>query len=280
MGGIRALFLATAVAAASSTAASAADLLPPPPPLESGPAAMAAPDFSGWYLRGDVGVGASASSKIRSTYAEGFSAPGYAIHQSEIGDVAFAGVGLGYKVNNWLRFDATGEYRTGASYHHVNSYTDFNQPGCGPTGTCYDVYRATVGGGVFLANAYLDLGTWSGITPFIGGGVGLAVNRTTGFYDMATGTTGFGLGRDVTKYNFAWAAMAGLSYAVTQNLHLELAYRYLDRGKGEAAITCVTNSCSGEVQSYKIASHDIRLGMRWLIADSAPYVAPPLVRKY
>ena len=51
-------------------------------------------------------------------------------------------------------------------------------------------------------------------------------------------------------------------------------------GKGEAAITCVSNNCSGEVQSYKITSHDIRLGMRWLIADSAPYVAPPLVRKY
>ena len=36
---------------------------------------------------------------------------------------------------------------------------------------------------MFLANAYFDLGTWYGVTPFVGGGVGVAVHRARNAFD-------------------------------------------------------------------------------------------------
>ena len=68
MAATKALFLAGAgVAVASATvalvgmtSANAADLLPPPPMVGS---PMPVQDFSGWYLRGDIGVGLSHSVK-------------------------------------------------------------------------------------------------------------------------------------------------------------------------------------------------------------------------
>ena len=85
------------------------------------------------------------------------------------------------------------------------------------------------------------------------------------------------------------AAMAGVSYAVTPNLKLELGYRYLNMGDATSGfINCVnSNGCVVEKHKYSLESQDIRLGMRWLIGDATPAPAPvyyqpeaPIVRKY
>ena len=55
----RALIIAGGAFFALARAAGAADLLPPPPALEPPP--PAAMEFNGWYLRGDVGIGISAN---------------------------------------------------------------------------------------------------------------------------------------------------------------------------------------------------------------------------
>ena len=74
--------------------------------------------------------------------------------------------------------------------------------------------------------------------------------------------------------------MAGLDFAVTPNLTLELGYRYLNLGNVKsAAINCVsTSSCPNEVQNYRLQSNDIRLGFRYNFAALLP--PAPLVRKY
>ena len=64
MGRSKALILATLVAAGASSAAFGADLLPPPPQLGPPPPMDVG---GGWYLRGDVGVGAVQMSNWRST---------------------------------------------------------------------------------------------------------------------------------------------------------------------------------------------------------------------
>ncbi len=39
--------------------------------------------------------------------------------------------------------------------------------------------------------------------------------------------------------------------------------------------------CNAESQSFKVASHDIRIGMRWLLNDTpAPVYHTPIVTKY
>jgi opacity protein-like surface antigen len=81
--------------------------------------------------------------------------------------------------------------------------------------------------------------------------------------------------------------MAGLSYSISQNVKLDFGYRYLDMGRvtSNPIICSGSGVCPNEVQSVKLASHDIRLGLRYMF-DSNPGPAyeplppPPLVRKY
>ena len=58
MGSFKSLALAGVFAVAASATALAADMLPPPPPMPYGPAPVPVEFGGGWYLRGDVGVGA------------------------------------------------------------------------------------------------------------------------------------------------------------------------------------------------------------------------------
>ena len=75
----------------------------------------------------------------------------------------------------------TGEYRTKAKVKVIGSYKEF----CGTGGTCFNAYQdANQSAAVFMANAYIDLGTWWCLTPYIGAGVGGAYNRITGINDV------------------------------------------------------------------------------------------------
>ena len=92
-----------------------------------------------------------------------------------------------------------------------------------------------------LVNGYVDIGTWYGITPFVGAGVGVAQNRLSGLTDTGFtyspsvftngGAPTGGYFSNGSKTNFAWALMTGLDFNVTENLKLELGYRYLNYGK-------------------------------------------------
>ena len=309
MGSTKALLLAGVVALSAAGAAHAADL-PQPPYIAPEPVA-----FGGWYLRGDVGVGIASSPDIRSTFFDGSgtqlsgaalaaTVPAFARNQQTIGDSAFVDIGVGYQVNNWFRVDVTGEYRTGQRISTIESYGIAGAAFGGGQYTGYDKYESNVQSSVFLANAYVDLGTWYCLTPFIGAGVGGSYNRVTGLQDLGVGgptildgtgavvasgvgNGGYGFARDSGKFNLAYAAMAGVSYSVTPNLKLELAYRYLNMGQATSGlINCVNSTgCVVERHRYDLQSQDIRLGMRWLFSDVTPapvYYQPeaPIVRKY
>jgi opacity protein-like surface antigen len=274
MASLKAILCACGIALGAVGVAQAADLLPPPPPVEP-----YVQSFSGWYIRGDVGVGINQLSDARSTLSPfnsaGGSAPPVNRVETSIGDAALAGIGVGYQVNNWIRFDGTAEYRTSAAYRSVNTYT----VGCiAGNSFCQDSYTANVASGVFLVNGYVDLGTWYGITPYVGAGVGGAINRFSGLTDLGLGS-GYSPDRNVDT--LAWAVMAGLSLNVTPNLKLEIGYRYLDMGSLTSnPITCeVVSSCFFEKQSFHLASNDVRIGFRYLFTNYVP-PAPPLIAKY
>lgn len=279
----------------SSTAAFAADFPPalPPMPQYVQPAPVVQ-DFSGWYLRGDVGVGMQSFGSFAHTQTNSaFVWPAsWRIDQRDIGGASFVGFGVGYNWNSWMRFDFTGEYRAKAGIKVIGSYTEF----C-PGGRCFDVYDAKHSAWVFLANAYLDLGTWWCLTPFVGVGVGGAWHSVSAIHDVgfiADGTTGFGYAdADKSNFSFAWAAHAGLAYTVTNNVKLELAYRYLSLGSATTGtINCAATGCAttGPRAFYSVgelSSHDFKLGMRWSLqpeqvapAPQPVYMpAPPLMRR-
>lgn len=287
MGRSIALILAAAVVAGVSAGAQAADLLPPPPPIEPPPPM----DFGGWYLRGDVGVGAMQLSEWRSTLTPNSfgvlpNGPVWPTHYN-IGDTAFAGGGFGYQYNNWLRGDLTAEYRINTNYRAGQAYFFFPPAPAAPIFGA-DQYHGNIGTVLLMANGYVDLGTWYGVTPFIGGGVGAAFHNFSGLTDYGVGVAGMGVARDLDTTNFAWAAMAGFAFNVTPNFKVELGYRYVDMGKiNSNPIACSDmRGCFGERHSFYLASHDIRLGFRYILGGpvAPPVLAPPppgpLVRKY
>jgi opacity protein-like surface antigen len=285
MGTLKTLGLVSLFALATVGTASAADFLPPPP-LPHYAEAPSVEIGGSWYLRGDVGVGAYQNGKI--SYPD--LAPGTYQFLGDAWDgAAFAGLGVGYQLNNWFRFDVTGEYRTSGSFSTRDSYTYTNAVGNPTNGT--NLFRGNFSAAVFLANAYIDLGTWGGFTPFVGVGVGAAYKSFHGFtdqglqYDTVTRITGASTGSltDSDSTSLAWALMAGVGYNVTQNFKVELGYRYLNLGEGKLGrINCICGTSAPGFKIKDIESHDIKLGMRWHFAGPSPVIAPPppLMRKY
>ena len=196
--------IATLAAIASLTAttpaAHAADYSPPP--------IVQPEEYSGWYLRGFVGVGMTTGSTIEYQPDPANVGNGFVFDQHSMGDTAFVGGGFGYEVNHWLRFDGTAEYRTRTQFNARGVYNPITGQG--------DSYQGYMKSLVFLANAYADLGTWNCFTPFLGAGIGVAYNQVVDFVDMGIGTTGAGFGRNTAEWHLAWAVYAGVAYNVTK----------------------------------------------------------------
>ncbi len=205
--------IAAGAAAFISTAACAADMaLPPPPQIPYQPVA------SGWYLRGDIGIGMTDAFSL--DYLPNPLNPpnNFAFQHHSMADTMFYNFGVGYELNNWLRFDVTGEYRAKTAVNAFGTYTF----GGGAFG---DAYQGNLSSWVALANAYVDLGTWWCVTPFIGAGIGGAYNTMNDLTDIGIGTSGTGIGRNSASWSPAWALYAGLTYNVTQSFKVDLTYR-------------------------------------------------------
>jgi opacity protein-like surface antigen len=267
--------VAAGAASLLSSMAFAADMTIAPPPMPYAPPPVE--DFGGWYLRGDIGFSSQRVKRLNNVLdaANTTSAQNLGFNTAGI-----FGLGLGYKVNNWFRADVTGEYR-GNSQLFGTDVIAF------PGGFRTDTYHATKSEWLVLANAYVDLGTWWGITPFIGAGVGTARVSIANFTDQSITNAGAGalpgltFGDNVSKWNLAWALHTGVAYNVTPNFTVELAYRYLDMGDGLTGDLRTFDGINNIVNptTFKgLTSHDLKLGMRWNL-ESPPSYAPPLVRK-
>lgn len=260
------------VACLAAGAARAADY--PQPPIYIPPPVIE--EFSGWYLRGDIGITnqqlgdltnvQDVNNQVRNV-GLGFDAS------------PLFGIGIGYYFNDWLRFDVTGEYRSKANFKGTQVITAGGN-------RFTDEYNASKSEWLFLFNGYVDLGTWNGFTPFVGAGVGVSRNTISSFQDICTTCPGGGVafGDDTSKWQFAWAIHAGLAYKVTKNFTVELAYRYVDLGDAESGDLYTylgTNNIVNPMEFHRLTSHDIKLGLRFnldgfdLFSRPAHYYAPP-----
>jgi opacity protein-like surface antigen len=268
MANVKAILIAGAFMFGAANAAGAADLLPPPP---APPEIL--PEMNGWYLRGDLGASIDQLSHFYSTDAP--IVGGYSFEGAGLSQQADIGAGVGYRLNNWVRFDVTGEYRTDAKYWALENYT----AACG-IGTCYDGYKGRLGTIDTMVNGYVDLGTWWNLTPFVGGGVGVAFNRFGDLTDLNYSViSGSGSAPNNWNTTLAWNVQAGIDYAFLPNWALEFSYRYFDGGTVKSAAFNCGGGCTSEVQSFHFNSNDIRLGLRYTFAE-APPPAPPLITKY
>src|SRR6201995_512012 len=100
-----------------------------------------------------------------------------------------------------------------------------------------------------MINGYLDLGNWYGLTPYVGGGVGVAFNNFYGGTDQGFASSGFsvqpsgGVFGNSTQTDFAWALIAGVDMTVARHLKLEIGYRYLQYGSFKSGTSqCLTGN--------------------------------------
>lgn len=236
----RSLFVG--VLAAQAMPAVAADMPGElPPPLYRPAPRPIINVFSGWYLRGDVGyawgsIGGAAS-------AAPFADP----TDNKLGNNMFGGIGAGIKTQ-WLRTDLTLDYMGPLKYEGSVA---------APGDTSAQVSAVTA-----LFNGYLDLGTWYRATPYIGAGAGAAQVRV---YDYAsTASPPFSSDNSHVQYKFAWAAMAGVGYAIAPNIMVDVGYRYLNFGDVTTA-----SDAFGAMTLKNIAAHQVRVGFRWSFDDIA-----------
>lgn len=291
MASVKMLALAGSAVILSLHAAGAADYALPPPPPPPPPAV----EFSGWYLRGDVGMTNQRHDRIDNVLMR----PPYSSRVEFLDKGGFDsgwlyGLGAGYQINPWFRVDVTGEYRGKTPFYALDRY-DANGDGVWDGANNYSMRKSEW---VFLANAYVDLGTWWCVTPFVGLGVGMARIDLDGFRDIGTAAVinipdpgfttqvenpnGVAYAAATSKWNFAWAAHAGLAYKVTPGFSVELAYRYLHLGDAQTGDLIAyggANRVNNPTDVFGIYSHDVKLGVRWYLQPEPVLAPPPLVRK-
>ncbi len=228
---------------------------------------------SGWYLRGDIG-----------TY-HGAGTVGFALGgNQEFVDAPFfdnvaIDVGVGYIFNDNLRADFTishfGDFLLGG-------LSDLGGCGAGYTGECLHNTSATADVTDFSLNGYWSLGSWSGVTPYLGSGVGLALVRW-GDYDSqlycvldpgetcAGATHSGGPGREILPAGaeitnhfrstaVSFSLMAGADYRLTDSLTLDFGYRFtrlIDVGLNDGGTDV------GEINDLNV--HQISAGLRYEI---------------
>jgi opacity protein-like surface antigen len=287
MRSVKSLLVASAATLISSMAF-AADMPIAAPPMYAVPPA----DFGGWYLRGDIGFSNQSVKSIRKSDPTAYSQISTFSETTNFDTGGIFDVGVGYRFNNWFRTDVTAQYRGKSNFKGTDVF-QASAYGVGYSGI--DNYTASKSELLFLANAYVDLGTWWCVTPFIGAGIGTARVNISGFTDTGAvnplvtpgpvvnaGTySGYASAANGSKWNFAWAAHAGLAYKVNPSLTLELAYSYVDLGSGTTgAISDFTGFTRGNVMKFNdITSHDLKLGVRWNLDSGPVYMPPPLVTK-
>lgn len=280
-------FLAPATQAADFPAIEA-------PLIEEGPVEWG----SNWYLRGDVGWQNVTVPAITGNFANSFNGNdivsggiggGYQFNEWIRADITV-------DRSVFRRNGAVGQlWCPYAAIGMLDSGTD--QPMgvlANPADTCTQYAKATLNRTTFLANGYIDLGNFWGFTPYVGGGLGLTYNQASSsltYYrnsdggiwapdlslpdgqvpewiyangalypvQLPFGPTNWNTAASKKSWQFAWNLMAGVSYDISQNLKVDVGYRYLNAGTYTSlpawgpAVAPVTKD---------ITSHELRVGVR------------------
>jgi len=230
----------------------------------------------GWYIRGDLGYGGwmrTDKPSYRVDALGGVLARGNFDTARFSGPVSY-GAGMGYQFNNFVRADLTADFSNGK----LKASSEYGSP-CigGPAGTtCSATHRASYSAAHLLANGYVDLGTFAGITPYVGAGLGVTyMNWGNLKTDVAcrNGTAGCGGATfsapavsGENDWRFTYALMAGAAVDLTERVKLDIGYRFTDMDGGKAFGDTVTvpglGAASVSASDKGFRRHEIRAGIR------------------
>lgn len=274
------------VAAALVFPAAAADMMEPPPVIEApepAPVYVAPPaEASGWYIRGDLGYGFS--DDVDAEYIN-YGDPGvFGALSGDLDDAFSAGVGVGVQVNNHFRVDLTAD-----RWFKKDFKGSSEGVWAGPPVTPYTTTdTSSVSTWLLLANAYVDLGTWHGFTPYVGAGIGGAHVKWDKLHNVPNINPPPPVEHDgYGSWRFAAAVMAGASYCLSNNLKLDAGYRY-SHIQGGKMFKYAAAGGNGPGWDKGFDTHEVRAGLRYQFGggssdcgpEEVPYVPPPIEPVY
>ena len=268
---------------AAPAKALAADLIPEPPVIEV--PEVVQKKVGGWYIRGDIGYswleqdGYYYNPSVQSV-----------IHGADVNtDDAFAlRGGIGYQINQNFRVDATVGYKFSHGIDGTTGPQAFAPIGCeqivGTVSTvvpCDGVEHVDATRLDVMANAYVDLGTFGGLTPYVGAGIGgsyVSYDDLTNTFDCTNATpitipagsvSSIPCGQTFThpgdgEFRFAYALHAGASYDISHQVKLDFGYTYTHVEGGKLAGIDTTAAVSGPLIHDKgFSDHTVTLGLRY-----------------
>jgi opacity protein-like surface antigen len=236
-------------------------------------AATAAQAQSGFYVTGSAGLAMARDAGIKNV-SEGTNAllnAGSTLNDLDRSPVF--GLGLGYRVSPLLRADLSLSQRSGLDLSDGEGTPTI---GSGRT----DLTAKIRSRAVFLTG-YVDAGSflppqYAWINPYVGAGVGYAVNRMSGL-TVTNDTTGntTDLGRDTTTSapsgtgrGLAWQIAAGLGFEITRSLTLDVGYRYVDLGaikvdQGRYVFPSTPTNADTNALKGDLRTHELTVGVRY-----------------
>jgi opacity protein-like surface antigen len=294
---LSALAILASMMAAPAVAADSDQIIPAPViednyvPVEIG---------TGWYIRGDVGYnfGGRQNSQLYDLTPVTF--------DNSYADGLNVGVGFGYRFNDIFRMDTTIDRVFGGKFSNTQLVA--------PTGPCIGTgeYVDVDTGVVYLddypiinclrkdessynvwyamGNAYADLGTFNGFTPFLGAGLGVAkinwseeTNSITcipveaGVHREACNALGTvaqppynavytepGVLNNGSNWKLAMSLTAGVSYELSKGLHLDTSYKFTSIGGGFGSIPYGPTPGSS-IAKDGFGLHQVKMGLRYEI---------------
>lgn len=115
---------------------------------------------------------------------------------------------------------------------------------------------------VFL-NMYFDIDTGTQFTPYVGGGLGVAIIDAKGKLKVTEDdVTFFDNSASNSETNFAFNLAAGVGYDVSDNFTLDLGYRYADFGEVKTGNVLDINNVSLKGEA-RIVAHEVLFGLRY-----------------
>lgn len=267
------LAAAMLVTAAAAGSAFAGDL-----PPEINVAEVSVKEARGFYGRADFGY--ALDSNLHGAHARAYDATSGDYDDEHFDSTRFGGkdfsggLGVGYQFSDLIRADVTGDLFRG----DFNGRFSTDAPcasGAGGT-SCSSKTKTSFKAGSLLANAYVDLGTIAGFTPYLGAGLGATrvswsdARTTSSCVDSAIacggGDSTSARGSGDADWRLTYALMAGVAYQLAPNVKLDLGYRYSHIAGGDMFGYSAADTAAGANgtmgRNGGMARQEIRVGLR------------------
>ena len=166
---------------------------------------------------------------------------------------------IGYdfsKISNYnLRTELEYTYKKGTTFDAKTTQLDFLSGS--PIQVDAPMFTNKVYSQSLMFNGYYDFKNTSKFTPYLN--IGIGVTHIKNQSDAPYTTSKHGTDYTDSDNHFTWSAGAGVAYNVSNNVALDLSYKYVDAGKFKFS----NNEILDVKQSYKVQSNEYSLGIRY-----------------